>query len=182
MFPCALVLGVFAGPLLTIWIGAEAAAQGERVLQLYLLYVFINSLSYPAAMLLLGIGKPHISAIIQLVGFPIYVAAVCLVVPQFGIAGAAAVSVARVALDTLAHFYFVRRVFGSLGRESLPVFVSSAAASALLVVSCISSDFWPLVLAAGLGGGLIGTWFWILTDQDKVWIYKQYAARPRGSV
>ncbi len=176
MFPASLVGCVFSRPLLTAWLGDEAAQAGQIVLQLYLIYVFVNSLGYPAATLLLSVGKPQISALIQLAGLPIYAITIWLVIPVYGIGGAAAVAAIRVAVDAACHYYFVDRVVGGLGSQARRIVSCSVAACLVLLAAVVWEAVSVPVLVFGALAGPFCAWTFVLSSNDKKWLRAQLLA------
>ena len=104
------VICLFAGEILQIWLGADFVTESTMVLQLLALGVLINSLAYAPFALLQGIGRPDLPAKFHLIELPFYIVVVWLLVSHFGINGAAAAWTLRVGLDTLLLFWATFKV------------------------------------------------------------------------
>lgn len=104
------VICLFAGEILQIWLGADFVTESTMVLQLFALGVLVNSLAYAPFVLLQGIGRPDLPAKLHLIELPFYIVVVWLLVSHYGINGAAAAWTLRVALDMLLLFWATFRV------------------------------------------------------------------------
>lgn len=85
----ALILMLFAHEILTAWLGNAFAQNSTLVIQILLLGVLISSLTHLPLALFQGIGKPEITAKIQLLLLPISVLLSIILIKRIGIVGAA---------------------------------------------------------------------------------------------
>lgn len=126
LFPIVLIILFFAHDGLRLWLGIEFAEKSAVVLQLLAVGILINSLTLVPFTFLQGAGRPDLTAKFHLVEFPIYIIALWLLLPRYGIVGAAGVWVARVVLDGVLLFgatmvflpasvKFIQRLTATLG-------------------------------------------------------------------
>lgn len=87
--PIAISLVVFAGPFLSYWMGTDIARRGAFVLQLLALSAWMGGLAWVALSLLQAVGYPDIHAKITAFQAIISVILYLLLIPNFGIEGAA---------------------------------------------------------------------------------------------
>jgi O-antigen/teichoic acid export membrane protein len=110
--PAVVVVWLFAGEMLQIWLGADFVAESTVALQILAVGVLINSLAMTPYAFLQGVGRPDIPAKLHLIELPVYIGVAWILVSQFGISGAAGAWTLRVALDALLLFGATFRVYG----------------------------------------------------------------------
>jgi O-antigen/teichoic acid export membrane protein len=172
MLPPTLLAVLFAPEALTVWLGAEFAAESYRVLQWLAIGVFVNSMGQVGFTFLQGVGRPDVTAKLHLVEFPIYVALLCWLLPRYGIEGAAIAWTARVLLDA--------SLLQLLSRTRMPTLDGLATARAGMVVL---GALLPLGMVVGSGGSLAAKsgllavaaagiiligWFAVLRPQERL--------------
>jgi len=143
MLPPTLLAVLFAPEALTVWLGAEFAAESYRVLQWLAIGVFVNSMGQVGFTFLQGVGRPDVTAKLHLVEFPLYVAFLWWLLPRYGIEGAAIAWTARVLLDA--------SLLQLLSRTRMPALEGLATARAGMVVL---GALLPLGMVVGTGGSL----------------------------
>lgn len=112
--PIAIVLCVFHRPLLELWLGAEFAERSGVVLLILGVGYLWNSLARVPLALVQAAGHARYSAMVHLSELPLFVLALYIVTPRWGIEGAAAVSAGRMAVDyVLMHARAMRVAPGS---------------------------------------------------------------------
>lgn len=165
LFPVVLVITVFAHEGLQWWLGDDFAWHSTPVLQLLGIGVFINSLAMVFITLILGVGRPELSAKLHLLELPIYLPVLWWAIHNYGIEGAAIAWVGRVALDAVLLFWLSTGLLGAntvlfkrmtvgmlaaLGGLATPMlvdrFISKAEMSSLIMVVFIFVT-WLAVLA-----------------------------------
>lgn len=132
--PVAVVIWLFAGEILQIWLGADFARESTAAMQILALGVLINSLAQTPFAFLQGVGRPDLPAKFHLIQLPLYIAAAWMLVSGFGITGAAGAWTLRVALDALLLFWATFRVYG-LSLRLLEADRTMHAATALAVLA-----------------------------------------------
>lgn len=111
LFPVVLIILFFAHEGLKLWLGIEFADNSTVVLQLLSVGILINSLTLVPFTFIQSAGRPDLTAKFHLLEFPIYIIALWLILPHYGIVGAAGVWVVRVILDGVLLFAVTTRLF-----------------------------------------------------------------------
>lgn len=109
--PAVIVICLFAGEMLQIWLGVDFAEESTTAMQILAVGVLINSLAQTPFSFLQGVGRPDLPAKFHLIELPVYIIMAWILVSQFGIAGAAAAWTMRVALDALLLFGSTFKVY-----------------------------------------------------------------------
>jgi O-antigen/teichoic acid export membrane protein len=109
LLPLTAILVTFARAGLALWLGAEFALHGYRVLQILAIGVLINASAYLPASFLHAAGRPDVTAKLHMIEFPLYIPLVCWLIRAFGIEGAAAAWVLRVSVDAGLLFWMAGR-------------------------------------------------------------------------
>jgi len=104
------VVIVYAGQILQIWLGSDFAIESTESMQVLALGVLINSFAYIPFALLQGVGRPDLTAKFHLIELPIYVGIAWVLVSEYGIVGAAGAYTIRVLVDNVLLFMAVFRV------------------------------------------------------------------------
>lgn len=104
LFPVVLIILLFAYEGLELWLGVEFAVESTVVLQLLSVGFLINSLTLVPFTFIQSAGRPDLTAKFHLLEFPIYIIALLVILPRYGIVGAAGVWVVRVVLDGILLF------------------------------------------------------------------------------
>lgn len=110
--PVVVLIWLFAGEILEIWLGTDFALESTVALQILAIGVLINSLAHTPFAFLQGIGRPDLPAKFHLIELPVYFVVAWILVSHFGIAGAAGAWTLRVTLDSLLLFGATFRVYG----------------------------------------------------------------------
>jgi O-antigen/teichoic acid export membrane protein len=173
--PAALVLLFFARPILTLWLGTEFAAEGALVLQILAFGMLINSLALIPQNLLQGIGRPDLTAKLQLVQLPFCIVVAWFLVTRFGLPGAAVAWALRVCLNFLLLIVaacWITRTSPRLlaGRELLwSVMALAALAVGLSALwgwghTLLAHALFTVLLTVGF---LVGAWRYVLDLEEK---------------
>ncbi len=107
--PVILVV-LFSGPLLALWLGPVYAARGATGLAILAVGMLIIGLAHVPGIFLYGQGRPDLPAIFSLIELPVYVALSWWCVRTYGITGAALAWTLRVTLDAVLLFAAARKV------------------------------------------------------------------------
>lgn len=170
--------------LLTLWLGARLADAATGPARLLLIGIWFNSLAYIPFIRLQAARRPASIARITALELPFYVAAMVLAVRAYGIEGAAAVALARCAIDLA----LLRRVAGDgltdalpIALHALPLLIAAAIASRMT----ISEPGWWLALL-GLGGLTIAASYHVMPQElrrmiAQCWGWLRTTAGQRGS-
>ncbi|MDH5299031.1 MAG: flippase, partial [Desulfobulbaceae bacterium] len=163
VFPIILVVVVFAGEGLSLWLGGAFALQSKAVLQWLAVGVLVNCLAHVPFVLLQGAGRPDLVAKMHVAELFVYLPALWLLLPVFGIKGAAMAWAGRVLLDAIILFVmacrlvpevsaFVRRAAGHGGVVTVVVLGAAAMIAGL----------WVKLLFVGGVIFVFGIWGWKL--------------------
>jgi len=99
-----IVVILFSGPLLTVWLGPVYAARGATGLAILAVGMLIIGLAHVPGIFLYGQGRPDLPAIFSLIELPIYVVLAWWCVRAYGVTGAALAWTLRVTLDAVLLF------------------------------------------------------------------------------
>lgn len=89
MFPIMAMIFVFSQTILSIWIGGEFVQKSSQTLKILSAAYFIASLSAPGVIAADAFGKPQIPALFAFLSAGINLVAALVLIPKFGIEGAA---------------------------------------------------------------------------------------------
>lgn len=104
MGPLVMIVVLFAGEILRVWLGIEFAEKSTLVFQILAVGVLFNSPSNVPYVFLQGYGRPDLTAKFHLVELILYVPLVWLLVSHMGIVGGALAWTVRIILDALLTF------------------------------------------------------------------------------
>jgi O-antigen/teichoic acid export membrane protein len=151
--PVVLILVAFAPEGLTFWLGDDFARESQRVVQWLAIGILINAVARMPLMLLQAAGRPDITARLHAAELPLYLVAVLLMVPTWGITGAAVAWTVRVAADAGALLYMSHRLLGAApgGLRAILV-VGGCAVAAVAAAAAIE----PLPLRAAYVALVLG--------------------------
>jgi O-antigen/teichoic acid export membrane protein len=102
---CA-VLAAILPTLLSAWMGEKLTPQSSTVGQILCIGVFFNSIGAMFYALLHAKGRADITAKLHLIEVPLFIIALLILMPQYGILGAAIAWVMRMLLDSLLLIFF----------------------------------------------------------------------------
>lgn len=97
----ATLLGFYARPILTLWLGMKFCENGAVTLQIFAVGIFMNSLAFIPGSLLYGVGRPDLPAKFHLLELPMHVGLAWFLVTLFGLPGAALAWTIRATLDSV---------------------------------------------------------------------------------
>jgi O-antigen/teichoic acid export membrane protein len=170
--PGAGVLALFAHDIIDVWISPEFADEAAPLLRIFALGLVINSSAMLASALIQGQGMPKLRAAIHLVEIPGYVVAAVVLVPKYGLVGAAWAWTIRMAITAVVIQFLLRSRLG-LGRRILITHNVHVVAAPLVAffVACLvlgpHMGFGPRVALAAAGAAVAGgTWRWVV-HQDR---------------
>jgi len=109
LFPIVFIIISFSNEGLTLWLGKNFADESSLILQFLAAGVLFNSIAYIPFTFLEGIGRPDITAKIQLAELPVYLFLMWIVIQKAGINGAALIWFLRMIVDALLLFFFAKK-------------------------------------------------------------------------
>lgn len=168
--PVALVCCIWAESALTLWMGAEVAEQGSRVLQILACGVLLNAAAYMPFTFLQAAGRPDLTARLHMIELPIYAVVLAIAIPRVGIVGAAWVWAARALIELIVFALMTSRIAGvSQARCDLASFIGCTA----VLVGISFSDLLPdprtraVLVAASSALLLTFCWFRLLEQAER---------------
>jgi O-antigen/teichoic acid export membrane protein len=117
MGPIVLIMILFAGQVLSLWLGPDFAEKSTFVFQILALGILLTPVQVSVS-LIHGLGRPDITAKFYIAELLFYVPLVWLLIRNAGISGAALAWVIRVVVDTLLLLIASGRLF-HIGTRSL---------------------------------------------------------------
>jgi O-antigen/teichoic acid export membrane protein len=108
--PFTVILMAMPAQILRYWLGPEYASQGAVALSLLGAATFMNAASAVATVTSLGVGRAWTPAWFAFVSFGINIAANLILIPRYGIKGAALAALLPQALVTPVFVYVITRI------------------------------------------------------------------------
>lgn len=186
LLPCFLMLAFLGPDIIAVWIGPAYAEKGGQVLRIMAAGALLNSLSYVPYAALLALGRPDWPAKFHLAELPLYVGLSFLLIPRWGIAGAAFAVTIRLTGDAIALFWAAgSQLKHASAMHCLlrPIFLNALLALALVALTRWTSSI-PLRLSgAGLCavGYSISAWFFVLEKRERPLLLQALHARGRAA-
>jgi len=134
LFPGVLILFFFSSEILTIFFGIDFAHHGSAVMRWLLIGVVMNGLALIPYSLVQAANRPDLTAKFHIAEAPIYFLMLFLLMPRFGVAGAAVAWTLRVSLDAGALFAATAMILPA--NKFVILHTLCMAAIALVVVTC----------------------------------------------
>lgn len=173
--PAVVLLVVGARDVLTLWVGAEIAAESTLALQILAVGVLVNSLAFVPHSLIQGIGRADIPAKFHLLELPVQVVLITVFVRAWGVPGAAMAWSARVLLDAALLFGAARHL-GAVGVRAMVAAKVPHTATMLLAFGAVAAagaaqlpNVWARIgwLALILISTATAGWFYSLGEGDR---------------
>ncbi len=122
LFPCVLVLILFAKAGLKVWLHGDFAEQSYLIVQVLSIAVFINSFGHISQSLIQASGRPDITAKLHVVELPLYLIYLSRFLKAYGINGAAFAWLTRVTISSIILAFLSKRYI--LSNNSKTIFLS----------------------------------------------------------
>ena len=176
MFPITLIIVTFAQQGMSLWLGEKFAENSTLILQLLAAGVLFNCIAYIPFSFLQGIGRPDITAKVNLIELPIYVAAMWVAITYNGINGAASVWMTRMAIDALILFYFAKKIVSA--NYEFKFNFSYLIISLLLITSALPvmmNDVFMKLLLVSLILFIFAiiSWKYLLLEEEKTYFFSR---------
>lgn len=113
MLPIGVTLAVYGHEILAVWLGGQFPQESTGVFQLLALSIAVHAVAYIPATALPAVGRPELVAIVNVAEIPVFAALCALLIPSFGIIGAAWAWMIRLILLTGVLLVLAHRVLGS---------------------------------------------------------------------
>ena len=184
--PLFALVGFVGKDLLSIWMGSAFAMHSSAVLQFLALGVFFNALACIPYNALQALGRPDITGKFHLLELPIYILLCILLIPRWGLIGAATANSFRLGIDAFLLFWAAWRYCACpvrvAGKNGLVSIVkASFLFCSLLVLERLFLSGALFRLGAALSLSCIYYYFvWtsILTERERASIIGALLARP----
>jgi O-antigen/teichoic acid export membrane protein len=155
MFSLAVCAAAVLGePALRWWLGEDFAANSAPILTAIMLGIMLNAVAYAPYSLILGIGRVDVTAKLQLLQLPPYLAVLWLSVDAFGLIGAAAAWGVRTGTDLLLLLWTLRRLAPPVRTTSVLVGAGALAAALPAAVGLWAGGPWGLATLLTACGGV----------------------------
>lgn len=183
LFPIALG-GVAVGrEVLSVWVGADFAAEGARVLQWLSVGVLFNGLAQVPSALIQGVGRPGLTFKVHAAEVVPYLAAAWVLTGRYGIEGAAAAWAGRTAVDLVLMGLAARAVLPEGAAAVRGAWAGAAAGAAVLAAAAVLPHdlvHRAAVLAAGAATFAAVGWWRVLTANERGALAGRLAALRRA--
>ena len=175
LLPGVFFLVALGSDVMTLWMGHDFARKTVSVIEILALGVLANGIAYAPYNMLQAVGRPDLTGKFHLLEMPFYLVLCFVLIPHWGITGAALASTLRFVFDAGLLFWAVRKhckcslrhLWVSTGNAI--VFLGLSLGASLFVIRLVVSGPW---LQLGVGGGLLliyfaGVWVFILDKNEK---------------
>jgi len=174
--PISLVLVLFARPIIGSWLGLGFVEKSAVLLQLLALGVFINCFAHVPYCFLQALGRPDSAAKLFLLEVIPFSLLVWWMVEHYGMAGAAAASAIRVAIEAVLLMFLTWRLFSL---SAVHVFDHrmwiALAALCAMGVGLYTTNFFlrhsvvvdGSICGLWIAGFVFTVWKWVLEDADR---------------
>ena len=179
---------VFAGPLLTHWVGPQYGTEGGLAFMFLALASGVNTTTHTASGINLSMGRPKVNLAFSMINTFINLATVYLFTIWWGIAGTAASGLLAAAIAPFFLHFTHRKVLGVSSREIFrtcygraTVAVGLVATIAWFVLRPLASSLvltLGLVVATGAAGLLASAAFGALTRAELTALRSRLRLRP----
>jgi len=172
LFPITIVGAAFAPELLQIWLGQDFARESAPVARLFCGGVLLLGLGVIPNGLLQARNMAWVTAVLQCIELPVYIVALWWSTGRFGIVGAAAIWVLRLALDAATLFQCSQPLLSGDARQLR----STVAKMGILTIAAFAavSGFDSMMVRATLLGviviGLAAALPTLTDAADRAWV------------
>jgi O-antigen/teichoic acid export membrane protein len=175
LLPGILFLVIFGGDLLSLWMGVQFAMQTTIILQILAFGILLNCMANIPYNALQALGRPDITGKLHLLELPFYLTLCIVMIPRWGIAGAALANSVRVSFDAVLLFWAMQRYCGcslkSLWVRAIPQILglNVLLALSMLGIRLEMASTWGRVGIAILATGtyFFGVWRLLVDKHDR---------------
>ena len=174
--PAAAIFIFFARDILQVWLGADFANNGTRVLQLTAVMIFINAFATIPFTSVQALGRPELKAILDVCVLPVYAVTLWQFMHHWGINGAALARLFVTIVDVSFLYFFASKLKAFTIRDCLsgPLCRALFASAALLGLLVAMERFHLKLLVAVpfaltcFAVYLIAFWFMAFDQRDRL--------------
>ena len=187
LLPMTLGAVALAPEILGLWLGGDFADRGTWVMRWLAVGVLLNGLAMVSSALLQGAGRPDLVAALHLIELPLYLLAAWIVIPAWGITGAAIVWAGRTALDLALFSVAARRVLPGISGAQRRLVIALAAVAPVLAAAALlpGTAVRAMFLLSSSCGYVILTWCVALDAEERLFLIGMMArfrpATARGA-
>lgn len=173
LFPVVILIISFAHVGMSVWLGKKFAENSTLILQLLAVGVLFNGIAYIPFTFLQGIGRPDITAKVNLIEIPFYFISMWLAIRHSGIKGAAFVWLIRMLADTGILFFFANKILASHSKfkfniNYIYILILSAFSLFPILINNLYLKFTFIVVI--LTSFLLISWKYFLLEEEKVYL------------
>jgi O-antigen/teichoic acid export membrane protein len=175
ILPVSVTISVFSPEILKLWLGGEFPVLSRTVFSILAIAVFIQAVGYIPVTALQAIGKPDVATKYYLLEIPLYILLCFVLIPTYGIEGAAWAWLVRLAIIVPAIHVATSQQMNS-GHDTLSlipigraILLNAMLAASMLIAKGISLGVVSLsvvVLLSMLVYGIV-SWLYCLDDKDR---------------
>jgi O-antigen/teichoic acid export membrane protein len=121
MLPVGMVLMVFSRTILALWLGGDFPVVSDNVFKLLAASAFVQAICYVPLTSLQAIGRPDVTTKYYIAEIPLYIGLCFLLIPSFGVEGAAWAYLIRMVINAMWFLWMAHRTFGSSIAVSGPI-------------------------------------------------------------
>jgi O-antigen/teichoic acid export membrane protein len=164
-----MLLVLLSRDILRIWLGAAFVAQSAGVLQVLAIAIFANVLGQAALTFVQGLGRPDITGKYHVLELPFYALALWILLPRYGILGAALAWAARALTDALALLLtcpaLLRETRMTVYRTLVWLTIALGVLAGCIVLSASPLRF--VAAAIAIPSWLAISWRWMMTPHER---------------
>jgi O-antigen/teichoic acid export membrane protein len=187
MLPVSIGLTVFSRQILQLWLGGDFPALSNSVFKILTAAVFFQAVCYVPLTSLQAMGRPDVAAKYYMVEIPFYIGLCFLLIPPFGVEGAAWAYCIRMVLSTLWFLWVAHRNLGSPPISLKSVKKSLGLNFVLLLCLLLAAHIVDgvlgqvLLLSCIAGGYAVAVWLYCLDGTEREAIQKLMFVRIRSA-
>ena len=173
LFPLVVLIVTFSHEGMNLWLGSKFAEHSTFILQLLAVGVLFNGIAYIPFTFLQGIGRPDITAKVNLVELPFYFFGMWFAIKQAGINGAALVWLLRMGVDALVLFIFSNKIMSThlkFNFNSSYFFIAVLVLVSIIPIIIGSLYLKILISFTVLSAFLYISWRFLLIEEEKVFL------------
>ena len=121
MLPVGMFLIVFSQTILRVWLGGDFPTHSNNVFKLLTAAAFVQAICFVPLTSLQAMGRPDITAKYYIAEIPFYIGLCFLLIPPFGVEGAAWAYLIRMVVNAVCFLWLADRIQGSSSVDLGPV-------------------------------------------------------------
>ena len=183
MLPVGMVLMVFSQTILRVWLGGDFPTHSNNVFKLLAGAAFVQAICFVPLTTLQAMGRPDIAAKYYVAEIPFYIGLCVLLIPPFGVEGAAWAYLIRLVVNAICFLWLAHRALGSVDVALRSIQRSLGVNLALLVGLLVVAHFiqgipGQLTAICCMGAGYaLAVWMFCLDVMEKEVIQKLVSLR-----